>query len=277
MRAIWACVNQSSHTMKSPTSLRSIGLRPFPERHSLTPASAKATMRITSDWGSGFQAEVEVTNDTGRELKDWRLEFTMAPQISSIWNGAVANRIGTKYVIRGESWNNTLAKGAKTSFGFVAQPGNFKTLPTDFVLKDATGFARINPNTDSDPSPTATPTPTPTATPTPTPSATPTPTPAAAPAKPTLAILKNWGAEGGYDLQWNKWSGPRWHHLACTRGWPEIHRAPANAGKDGQQTGTYHVGNREYGVYTYRVGLMNSAGETLSDPQTFAAGGAGGR
>ena len=239
-------------------------------------AWAGATMRVTNDWGSGFQAEVEVTNDTGRALSDWRLDFTMVPQISSIWNGAVAVRRGSLYTIQGAAWNKALAPGAKAGFGFVAAPGNFKTLPKDFVLRDASG---TNPAPTPTPKPTATPkpsaTPTPSATPSPTASPTPTPI-AAAPGKPTLAILKNWGAEGGYVLEWNKWSGPDGTSWRVLEDGVEIHRAAATPGTDGRQTGRYLVGHRDYGVFSYRVGLSHAAGETFSDTQTFASGGASG-
>jgi len=231
-----------------------------------------ATMKITTDWTSGFQAEVEVVNDSGRALKDWRLEFTMTPQITSIWNGAIVGRTGSKYVIRGEAWNKALAPGAKTSFGIVAQPGNFKNLPTDFVLKDA-----ADSSSTPTPSPAPSATPKPSATPSPTATPAPSPTPvAAAPAKPTLAIFKNWGAEGGYDLEWNKWSGvdaSSWRVLEDVQ---EIHRENIATANGGKQTGRFHVGNRDYAVFTYRVGLINSAGETFSDTQTFVAGGASG-
>jgi chitinase len=149
---------------------------------STAPLFAGATMKITNDWGSGFQAEVEVTNTTGKSLSDWRLDFTMTPQVTSIWNASVASRTGTKNVIKGASWNKTLAPGAKATFGFVAQPGNFKTLPTDFVLRDATDSPTATPT----PSPTPTPKPSPTATPKPSPTPTPTPTPTPKPsATPT--------------------------------------------------------------------------------------------
>ncbi len=240
----------------------------------LCPASlfAGATMKVTNDWGSGFQAEVEVTNTSSKTLTDWRLEFTMTPQISSIWNASVESRTGNQYVIKAASWNKTLAPGAKTSFGFVAQPGNLKPLPTDFVLRDAG-----DPPGGATPTPTPVPTPTPTPTPVPSPTPTPTPPPqAGVPGKPSLAIYKNWGPEGGFDLEWNKWSGPdatTWRVLEDEK---EIHRAPAPTASEGRQTARLSIGDRDYGVFTYQVELINAAGGTLSDPQTHVAGGASG-
>lgn len=245
---------------RSSSLLAGLLLTVLPAVHSF----AGATMKVTNDWGSGFQAEVEVTNTTSKTLTDWRLEFTMTPQITSIWNASVESHTGTRHVIKGAAWNKSLAPGAKTTFGFVAQPGNLKTLPTDFVLRDA------NESPATTPSPT--PTPSPSATPTPTPSPTPQ---SGVPGKPTLAVYKNWGADGGFDLEWNKWSGPdavTWRVLEDGK---EIHRAPAAASADGKQTGRLHL-DREYGVFSYQIGLLNAAGETLSDAQTYIAGGASG-
>lgn len=131
--------------------------------------SALAAFTVTNDWGSGFQASVDVKNTTGKPISDWRVDFTMAPTISSIWNGSIQSRSGQKYTIAAPSWGKSVPVGGTVSFGFTAAPGNLKTLPTDIVLRDASA-----PSPTPSPSPTATPTPTPT----PAPTATPTPTPA---------------------------------------------------------------------------------------------------
>lgn len=233
-------------------------------------------MRIVEDWGTGFQAEVEVVNNTRKAMTDWQLEFTMKPQITSIWNGVVFKRTGSKYFIRGEHWNKSLAPGAKTSFGFVAQPGKMKAPVKSFTLRNVPGSPSATPAPSATPKPGTSPTPAPAPTATPTPTPAPTPSVPGAPGKPSLAIYKNWGAEGGFDLEWNKWSGPdvaSWRVLEDGR---EIYRTNATPADAGRQTGRYHVGNREYGVYSYQVGLSNAAGESLSDVQNFIAGGASG-
>jgi hypothetical protein len=91
----------------------------------------------------------------------------MAPTISSIWNGSIQSRNGQQYMIAAPSWSKAVPVGGTVSFGFTAAPGNFKTLPTDLVMRDASVPSPT-------PAPTATPTPSPTATPAPT--ATPVPT-----------------------------------------------------------------------------------------------------
>ncbi|MFZ4774472.1 MAG: glycosyl hydrolase family 18 protein [Terrimicrobiaceae bacterium] len=252
----------------------------------LKPSGADAAFTVTNDWGSGFQATVEVTNTTGKPIADWRVDFTMAPAISSIWNASIQARVGQKYTIAAPSWSKTVAAGGKVSFGFVAAPGNFKTFPTDIILRDASAPAP-SPSPTATPVPTATPqpTPVPTATPqptaTPVPTATPAPSPTATPAvglpaKPTIAIYKNWGAEGGFDVEWTKWSGADATSWTLIEDGQVIQTAAVSAGTNGQQRARFHVGNREYGVYGYTVRLTNSAGSTTSDPAYFTAGGASG-
>ena len=157
---------------------------------------ASAAFAVTNDWGSGFQAEVQVTNTTGKPISDWRVDFTMAPAIASIWNASIQARTGLKYTVAGASWNKAVPVGGTVSFGFTAAPGNFKTLPTDIVLRDASVPV---------PTPTPTATPKPTATPTPAPTATPTPAPSPTPGNPnvnlqvgsvliTFRVTQDWGS-----------------------------------------------------------------------------------
>lgn len=221
-------------------------------------ARAAATLRVTNDWGTGFQAEVEVINDTGRPLDDWRLGFAFDRQITSIWNASVVSKTAGGVVIRGADWNKSLAAGARTTFGFVAQPGNFKAVPAVFSLSDG-----------------ASPTPSPTVTPTPAP--TPTATPAAAvPPKAVIAVYKTWTAGGGFDVEWNKYSGADATSWVLLEDGREIYRANAAAGDAGRQTARFHVGNRDYGVFGYSVQLINAAGASTSEAVYYVAGGASG-
>ncbi|WP_308367747.1 GDSL-type esterase/lipase family protein [Microbulbifer sp. TB1203] len=81
-------------------------------------------MTITNDWGSGFQAEVTVTNDGTTTLSNWTAEFDMPVEIGSIWNGEVQSSDGEHFAIGPAGWNAEIAPGGSTSFGFTATPGN---------------------------------------------------------------------------------------------------------------------------------------------------------
>ena len=124
--------------------------------HRLAFAVGYATV---SDWGSGLQAQLTLTNDTAATLTDWQLAFTYNRSITSIWNAQIVSHTGSQYVIKGCDWDRSLAVGATQGVGFNA--GACTDVPSNFVLSGAVA-----------PTPTPTPTPSPTPTPTPTPPAT---------------------------------------------------------------------------------------------------------
>lgn len=100
------------------------------------PAGVLASYAVTSDWGSGFQAGIELTNQQSANVPDWRLEFDYAANISSIWNASIVSHTGSHYVIEGAGWNNTLTAGGSTSFGFIGGAGS-TAAPVNYVLNGA--------------------------------------------------------------------------------------------------------------------------------------------
>jgi aryl-phospho-beta-D-glucosidase BglC (GH1 family) len=98
----------------------------------LVPAVAYSTV---NDWGSGLQGQIAITNDQGSTIQDWKLEFDYARPITELWNAQIVSQVGTHYVVKGVSWNSTLAVGQSLSFGFIAGAGS--TTPTNFVLNGA--------------------------------------------------------------------------------------------------------------------------------------------
>lgn len=93
------------------------------------------------------------------------------------------------------------------------------------------------------------------------------------PAKPTLSILQNW-TEGGYDVQWTKWSGTDGTSWTLLENGRIVYKGNLLPSTDGHQSGTYAVRNPNYGVFQYQVILANSAGETGSDSKAYAVDGA---
>ena len=77
-----------------------------------------AQVRIQSDWGAGYCADVSVTNGTAGTIA-WAGNVTVQGTISQLWN-ASAN--GTHGVVRftGVDWNRVLAPRASAQFGFCA-------------------------------------------------------------------------------------------------------------------------------------------------------------
>ncbi len=89
-------------------------------------ASATATFVKVSDWGTGFEGRVTVTNGTSTPMNGWNVAFDVPAgfTIPSAWD-AVLTRNGQRHTFANPSWASALAPGASVSFGFNGSPGNF--------------------------------------------------------------------------------------------------------------------------------------------------------
>lgn len=89
---------------------------------------------VNSDWGDGFTASVNITNNTSWTLEDWVLEFDYERQIDSIWNAVIATHEGNHYVITNAGYNANISAGQTISFGFQGSKGNSTDEPTGYKL-----------------------------------------------------------------------------------------------------------------------------------------------
>jgi hypothetical protein len=92
-------------------------------------AGITATFTKVSDWGSGFEGKVTVTNDTTSSLSTWSvaLDFPSGYTVTSTWD-ATHTSSGQTHTFTPPSWAGPLAPGATVSFGFNGSPGNFAGL-----------------------------------------------------------------------------------------------------------------------------------------------------
>jgi len=145
-------------------------VKPSPSTSTPTSSGVLATSKVTTDWGTGFCANVDVTTTSTAPIT-WSVNQPIAGSVSSFWNSTASGSGSTK-VFTGASWNQTVSSSAPTSFGYCADRAAGAT-PTA--------------------SPTATATPTPTATPTAT--VTPTPTSSAtAGVTVSVTVTSDWGS-----------------------------------------------------------------------------------
>lgn len=117
-------------------------------------------VRINDDWGTGYCAQVTVTNN-GSQVSDWKVTFTIDGTVRDLWNASYTQS-GDSVTAEGVSWNNTVNPGKSVDFGFCADRTSATPTPAPTPV----------------PTPVPTPTPAPTPVPTPTPAPTPVPTPA---------------------------------------------------------------------------------------------------
>ncbi|HEY4570365.1 MAG TPA: cellulose binding domain-containing protein [Kribbella sp.] len=89
-------------------------------------AGVTASFTKVSDWGSGFEGKVTVTNGTTSSLSTWSvaLDFPSGYTVSSTWD-ANHTSSGQTHTFTPPSWAGPLAPGATVSFGFNGSPGNF--------------------------------------------------------------------------------------------------------------------------------------------------------
>jgi len=149
------------------------------------------SFKVTTDWGSGFEALVSIENLTGSVIRNWKLAFDMERTVASIWSAKVVSKVGNRFTFDAQSfaWNRDIPARGKVSFGFIGSSGSLRQPPVNFAIEPTGGNTTPTPT----PMPTPNPTPVPTPNPTPVPTPVPTPNPTPSPTPGTGVFLANYG------------------------------------------------------------------------------------
>lgn len=105
----------------------------------VTPAQAAAVQCSvdykTNDWGSGFTAELTLTNRGTEAISGWVLTYDYAgnQQLSSGWSGTWSQS-GRSVTARNASWNGTIAAGAAVTTGAQFTYSGTNAAPTSFAI-----------------------------------------------------------------------------------------------------------------------------------------------
>lgn len=77
----------------------------------------QCTYAVSNDWGSGFTANITVTNDSASTINGWQVQWQHngGSTVTSSWNASVSG--SNPYTARNVDWNRTIAPGASQSFG----------------------------------------------------------------------------------------------------------------------------------------------------------------
>lgn len=80
-----------------------------------------AQYRVTQDWGTGFGAELTITNISEEPVDSWtvRLLYSGNQKVSG-WNGIISQN-GNEVSIKNNSWNGLLAPGSSVKVGLNGQ------------------------------------------------------------------------------------------------------------------------------------------------------------
>lgn len=94
-------------------------------------AGCTAAYSVSSDWGSGFNGAVTVTNTGTAPTTSWKVSWTWGgnQQITNLWNGGLAQS-GTAVTVVNAPYNGGLAPGASAGFGFGAGYSGANPSPT---------------------------------------------------------------------------------------------------------------------------------------------------
>ena len=94
-------------------------------------AGCVASYVITNQWGSGFTANVTVTNNGSASSNGWMVAWSWGgnQQIVNLWNG-VESRSGQSETVTNANFNGSIAPGGNTSFGFQANYSGSNASPT---------------------------------------------------------------------------------------------------------------------------------------------------
>ena len=94
-------------------------------------AKCSAAYAISSSWGTGFTANVTVSNPGTVATKTWKVTWTWGGNQSIVnsWNAAITSS-GTALTANNMAYNGAIAAGGNTSFGFQASFSGTNTNPT---------------------------------------------------------------------------------------------------------------------------------------------------
>src|SRR5437762_1630726 len=155
-------------------------------------SAATAGFSIVSSWGSGYQGNFTVTNNSSASITSWRVEFDLpsGSTIQNSWN-AQQTTSGNHYTFTNAPYNGALAAGAATSFGFIVNGSGVPAGCTVDGVSCSGGSSTASPTT-------TTPSPSTSAT-APAPSASATASPSSAPSSPGTTPFPNLFAEAGHS------------------------------------------------------------------------------
>jgi hypothetical protein len=89
----------------------------------------------TNDWGSGFTADLTITNRGSGPIDGWTLTYAYAgdQKLSNGWNGTWSQS-GRTVTVRNASYNGTIAAGAAVSTGAQFTYSGTNTAPASFAV-----------------------------------------------------------------------------------------------------------------------------------------------
>jgi GH18 family chitinase len=129
-------VAATSAVVLKATNAAGAGTKTLTITVAVAPATATLTVvqTIQNDWGTGFTAQVVISNPTSAAVSNWSLGFTFDGKIPEIWSAAVASQVGTKWAVSPVAWTSTIPAGGSVTFGYNGTPGTINKIPAAFLI-----------------------------------------------------------------------------------------------------------------------------------------------
>ena len=102
--------------------------------------TCSVTYRVTSQWTTGFVAEVRITNTGTTAINNWSLAWLFAndQRITNLWNGGFTQD-GGNVTVTNMPYNATVsAGGGSQAFGFIGTWSGVNNSPSTFTLNGRT-------------------------------------------------------------------------------------------------------------------------------------------
>ena len=87
---------------------------------------------IKNEWTGNQNIEVTITNTGDDVLSGWAMGYNAFGEIGGLWNAKIYGHQGTEYILSSAGYNDELAPGQSTNFGYTLTGDSFK-IPQDIV------------------------------------------------------------------------------------------------------------------------------------------------
>jgi len=137
-RALWA------------STVVAVAVAAIPVAAAFGAGSVTTQFTATSDWGSGHEVRVTITNGSDASVATWRVEFDLpaGTTVSSFWDADVT-RTNNHYVATKKSWAGAVPPGGSQSWGYIGS-GAFRA-PTNCTINGAPCGGGTTPTTVAPP------------------------------------------------------------------------------------------------------------------------------
>ncbi len=99
---------------------------------------------VYNSWDHGYNATIEVENQSDYDLSTWKIRLKTTDYISNIWNAKILEQTSDEYIIGNDEWNGYLKIGTSVSLGYTASD-SFSVLPDiTFERRDIAEFSTDN-------------------------------------------------------------------------------------------------------------------------------------